>query len=781
MIPSFLNPQGLTYSVIDLRLNGGLGDVVSGMKNLNVPGALWTGMMLDGTRHHNNRDAWITTREYWNSNHYLTYLVDPSGVSNTPVVSNSFFTLTYPYNYENYMVMIRFSPDGSRMVGMYRDTLEYCLFNDQTGQITPLFRVSMHGPFSPYEPCAEFSVNSKYLYISYDPGLHSGKIYQFDATLTDSAQFMQSKTQIGAYSRPNLEWDSWIRRGPDNKIYCSEISNDSISVINYPNNPGLACNYQRFAVPLSGNYIYGGFPHFLERYYVYMNPVGNCKGMPVVFTPAIWPPADSVRWDFGDPASGLLNHSTIANATHIYNNPGTYNLELYVRHIDNRTDTARRTIMILDNHMPVLGPNRIVCEGDSVILDAGSCSGCTYSWDNLLTSQYDIGNGQTYTVKTMGIYRATVTSPNGCAGQDTIILSFSPPPQLTNDTLYDTICSGQTTNIVLISDNPSAGFHWTATLTSGSITGFSADSGAVIHQTLVNPSANPGIVTYHITPKIGSCSGTTVDFPVTVVAGDSVKVTILPSTTNLCQGDQITFTATPTNPGSSPVYQWYLGSTPVGTNSTTYTFTPNNGDLVSCTLTSSLTVCISNNPASSTPYPISVSPLAPVSITLTASPPVICAGTSVTFSAHPVNGGSAPSYQWKVNGVNVGPNSDTYSFIPVNGDLVSCTLSSSEPCATNNPASSIQYPISVTAIQPVSVTISTPTNPFCLGSSVTFTATPTNGGVPGYQWKVNGINVGANSSTYTYIPAGGDIVSCIMNSSLPCTTVVIQPLPIPSR
>jgi hypothetical protein len=69
----------------------------------------------------------------------------------------------------------------------------------------------------------------------------------------------------------------------------------------------------------------------------------------------------------------------------------------------------------------------------------------------------------------------------------------------------------------------------------------------------------------------------------------------------------------------------------------------------------------------------------------------------------------------------------------------------------------------------VSNSISASSNPFCLGKSVTFTATPTNGGAsPSYQWKVNGTNAGTNSSTYTYVPNNNDVVTCDLNSSISC-------------
>jgi autotransporter-associated beta strand protein len=72
----------------------------------------------------------------------------------------------------------------------------------------------------------------------------------------------------------------------------------------------------------------------------------------------------------------------------------------------------------------------------------------------------------------------------------------------------------------------------------------------------------------------------------------------------------------------------------------------------------------------------------------------------------------------------------------------------------------------------VSIAITTGANPSCTGSSITFTATPTNGGTPGYQWKRNGVNIGgATSVTYTSTTlVSGDIITCEMTSSLACIT-----------
>ncbi|TCZ73300.1 IPT/TIG domain-containing protein [Flaviaesturariibacter aridisoli] len=77
----------------------------------------------------------------------------------------------------------------------------------------------------------------------------------------------------------------------------------------------------------------------------------------------------------------------------------------------------------------------------------------------------------------------------------------------------------------------------------------------------------------------------------------------------------------------------------------------------------------------------------------------------------------------------------------------------------------------VSAVTP-SVSISAnPGTTVCAGSSVTYTATPVNGGTPAYAWTKNGSPVGTNSDTYTNAtPADGDIIKVTMTSSIACVT-----------
>ena len=84
-------------------------------------------------------------------------------------------------------------------------------------------------------------------------------------------------------------------------------------------------------------------------------------------------------------------------------------------------------------------------------------------------------------------------------------------------------------------------------------------------------------------------------------------------------------------------------------------------------------------------------------------------------------------------------------------------------------SSSVNVSVIATS-SPASVSVSASANPVNMGTNVTFTATPTNGGTaPTYQWYVNDIAVsGATNPVYSYVPAVNDVVKCVMTSNSAC-------------
>ncbi len=161
-----------------------------------------------------------------------------------------------------------------------------------------------------------------------------------------------------------------------------------------------------------------------------------------------------------------------------------------------------------------------------------------------------------------------------------------------------------------------------------------------------------------------------------------------------------------------------------------------------------------------------------VSIVSNAAANTFCTGQSVTFTATPVNGGSAPSYQWKRNGSNVGSNSQTFTYNSLNNnDVITVVMTSNLACVSTTTATSNALTM-VNGTATASVSISSSGTSSCSGNTVSFTASPVNGGnSPFYQWKVNNINVGGNAPTYSSSSLNNnDQVQLVMTSSIGCAT-----------
>lgn len=254
----------------------------------------------------------------------------------------------------------------------------------------------------------------------------------------------------------------------------------------------------------------------------------------------------------------------------------------------------------------------------------------------------------------------------------------------------------------------------------------------------------------------------------------------------ICSGDSPLLTATIN--GSIPaVLNWYnsqTGGTVIGIDSITIPF-----------LSSTTTYYVGTCPGTyRIPVVVTVQPsIASVSITQNPTG-TFCPGTLVTFTASPINGGTAPVFQWLVNGISTGTNATTFSSSTLqNNDTVICVITPNSGCASGVSSPSNAAIITVTPSTTASVNItSIPLGPICAGTLTTFTAAPVNGGTnPIYQWQLNGINTGNNSSTYTSSTlTNSDELTCILTSNADCSvglpatsntiTMIVNTLPTPS-
>jgi gliding motility-associated-like protein len=280
---------------------------------------------------------------------------------------------------------------------------------------------------------------------------------------------------------------------------------------------------------------------------------------------------------------------------------------------------------------------------------------------------------------------------------------------------------------------PSTEYQWQRS-TDGGMTW--VDIPGAVSSTYLRPPTPAGTYLYRLkAAQVGNigltCSIASKPVRVVVVKIPVPGVTIASSATQLCAGASADFKAFPVNGGNNPVYQWMVNSTGVGSNSPAYSSsTLTDGDIVSCKMTSNA-FCVINPTTPSNTIAMSVIPHAVAGVSITASATSICSDSNVVFTAIPSNGGSTPSYQWKVDGVATGVDNPVYSSSGLqNGDVITCVMTGSQTCSLPVPSGNT---ITMT-VYPLPVIRLTPDTIIAAGSSIRLSP-QISGDVVNYQWS----------------------------------------------
>jgi hypothetical protein len=355
----------------------------------------------------------------------------------------------------------------------------------------------------------------------------------------------------------------------------------------------------------------------------------------------------------------------------------------------------------------------------------------------------------------------SVTNGSGCTSASTAIVTVNTVPvATTTPTGAVVICTGGSQLLTASPATAGLTYQW-------------QDAGIDIPGATTSTYNATAAGTFRVViTNATTCSGTSAIVTITesgTTVTPSVSLAATPGTTICSAVGTVTFTATPVNGGASPVYQWFVNDVLVLGSAATYAYPPGNGDEVKCLLTSSLACAAPSVVRDSVIMTVGAS-VTPAVFVSPAPNDTVCIGQTATYSATPVNGGTAPSYQWSVNGFNVatGP---TYTTTPANGDIVFCTMISNAVCRTTTAVTSAPLVMTVQAPATNSVNISASSSSIVAGESVTFVAIALNAGSSAtYEWFIDGVAVpGATNVTFTTSAiTNGQIVHCKVTSSLPC-------------
>jgi len=192
--------DGLNYSEVDLTLNGGFGDVVVATKN--TPMAAPSTEKVAAVTHSNGTDFWIIAHEVDNSR-YLAYLIDATGINLTPVVSDvgqvhgmgSFSAGYLKANSQGDRIGVVLSNFLTDTI----DNVEVLDFDNSTGLITN--PISWDPPFNTLYGL-EFSPNGNLLYIS---SLSGGGTHQYNLLAGSATAIAASAVQISTANNAAIQ------------------------------------------------------------------------------------------------------------------------------------------------------------------------------------------------------------------------------------------------------------------------------------------------------------------------------------------------------------------------------------------------------------------------------------------------------------------------------------------------------------------------------------------------------------------------------------------------
>jgi gliding motility-associated-like protein len=444
----------LYYTVVDMRLNNGLGDVVPGQKGIFLAGNLWEKMSIVAGC--NNR--WLVVRSR-STNEWLSFSITSSGINHNPVKSQCGLLSLKEYH----LGVIKFSPDGKKMAAAchtnspgYNGGLELYNFDPFNGKLYNPVLLDSITPM--YGAC--FSPDNTKLYVSHIIyGNVAGKVYQYDLSQSTVPAVIASRTLVltnptywrydGICGCWQQVWHSFgdLQRGPDGKIYIGNDIADQkyfqsgpnityqcpagcagginvnygshvgpmhyLHVINRPDLPGLASQPQIHAV-FTGGRTFSGLPNDIVFHPV-QDTVRKHHKVAACFRDSITLLADTgkeYRWNDGTDTRSLMVRQDGVYIVHFTDISCNY-----------RIDTFSVTF---NRYLPSFAGKGYSCpgakQGQLVMLPyKGDTSSFTYQWyetngETLHTRQSR--DGDTITGLNPGRYAIQITTPAGC---DTIL------------------------------------------------------------------------------------------------------------------------------------------------------------------------------------------------------------------------------------------------------------------------------------------------------------------------------------------------------------------------
>lgn len=470
----------LSYSIVDMRLNGGKGEVTA----LNIPLYSPSTERLTAVKNTKDSSYYIVTHDYKTGN-IRSFNLTKQGIApskNYPLSTPQ----TTPNSGEGQM---KISTNAKRMgvivPGPPNNILEIYDYTDTTGAISGKIVINL-GPAPPKAYGLEFSEDGKKVYVSMQGDSAKGiasLLLQYDLQTKDSLIIAQSRITID--STTSVIYGA-LQYAPDGKIYVALKGKPTLGVINNPN--GISkrqINYIEKGLNLGGKTSQLGLPNMVQ------NEIENSSGPGISVSDTCaadvtklqagpwcekrnetyrWnydykgpdisqlPRVPGVQFPYASIIVGLGGFSAPSKQTQTsykYPRPATYRVALYIKN-DCKDTLIIQQLTIKPSPIADLGKDIDECK-KSVILDAKDRTPLSeYYWfqDNRPIFS---AIKPTLTVTKSGTY-VVVTAIDECLAADTIRVRLRIPLPLALGDSLQSLCTG--TSLVLNAGTGFVSYNW---------------------------------------------------------------------------------------------------------------------------------------------------------------------------------------------------------------------------------------------------------------------------------------------------------------------------------
>ncbi len=380
--------SGFNYYVVDISMNGGLGEVIQGPVDLAQGRSSEWSEKVAAIKGNECNTFWVVS---YVVNEFFAYKISSTRISANPVRTVVPFSTTGRRGY------LKLSPNGKKLALAHMSSSAFLLydFDDVTGKVSNERNLPLIAPTNkPYG--VEFSANSEKLYVHAsndfysedfvqwnNPSNHFSTLYQFNLSLPTTAEIVASRTVIDSR---NL-YRGGLQLGPDQKIYraLSETYDTGMTylgVIENPENEGLTCNYKHLGIMLGGKRSSQGLPPFLASIFSQIEIKGTnpdsttsvindqniwlCKGDSFEIISEPLSGSATYNWYFNGNKTPFSNSPNLSfpNVTNALN--GKYLLIVENKDICGIISTLEGEFSLNASEIPVasLPPDIIVCDDD---------------------------------------------------------------------------------------------------------------------------------------------------------------------------------------------------------------------------------------------------------------------------------------------------------------------------------------------------------------------------------------------------------------------------------